>query len=96
MRVQFASLEQLSLADVLETIVAVVAAVLEQVLVEHLGGRKGAETIGQEEPTTFAIFLILILPSLIGQLAENLISQLFVLDALVDNVVGKDLFSRST
>ena len=72
-----------------------VADVLEEVLVQHLRGWERAEAARHEEPAALPVLVVVILPSLVGQLAEDFVAQLLVLKPLVDDVVREDLLPRS-
>ncbi len=79
------------LAEALESVVGVVADVLEQVLVEHFGGCEGAQAVGHEDPATLAVLHVLVPPRLVRQLAEDLVPQLVVAKSLVHDVVAQNL-----
>ena len=87
--------QKLVLTNILVSIISMIWRIFEQIFVHHLWRWKSTETLTEQQPTSFAIFFVVILPSLVGQLAIDLITKFLVLDAFVDDVVTQDLKYKS-
>lgn len=61
---------------------------LEQVLVERVAGREDGETVGHQKPTPLRVGLVVVLPGLVTQLAEDLVPQLLIGQSLCDVTLG--------
>lgn len=87
MRLDALVLQQLLLAEANEALVAVVGDIFKQILEERLTWRKAAQAICHQLPGPFQTGDVLILPSLIAELAEYLVSQDLIAEAFLDDVI---------
>ena len=62
--VNLTSFEQLLLANGLVSVVSVIGDVLQQILVQRSGRREGREAVGEQEPASLAVLLVVVLPRL--------------------------------
>lgn len=61
---------------------------LQEILEESSTGLERRQAIGQQQPPSLLVGVVLVLPCLIRQLAQYLVPQLLVHDALVNDIIA--------
>lgn len=62
---------------------------LEQVFVEDGRGREAAEAVRHEDPSSLIVGLVLILPGLVAELAQDLVTHRFAGESALHHVVSQ-------